>query len=292
LSFASSTSSTSSIPYNKPDRWVSASPIALTAVCQDGFAFVATHTAPKHEPLLMPYRNDSEVSKDEEFGNFEVETDKKIQSLKYPSLPSTYRGPLRIERVDGTGTCLISAGWRTDYILLTEKCRSIIATEVAKYGKSATMEYGRILAESVALWMAQCAFSLQVRDLSCVGLLACCHSDFSANNIDESHKFGSLWLVDATGAYRARAMAIGSGATIVNSRLCKIAFHEVTKEEGVRLLLKAITEVEEDVEEDIEEQELLNEKNILQEGTYIESAVMGFECKTLRRIPYPFDQSH
>ena len=79
--------------------------------------------------------------------------------------------------------------------------------------------------------------------MSCVSLLA-----FSGDK-DSGSSGGYLWLIDATGAYRVRAHAIGGGglsptggqASIVNEQLSKLDFSALTKEQGIRELLKIIS---------------------------------------------------
>jgi len=161
---SSSSSPKKQTSLHQPDRWVSASPLAITALCKDGFAFLAAHTAVAQEPLLLPQcdekdeKNFSQISEKVEKDSHEAE---KEQKMRYASLPPSFCGPFRIERLDGEGSCLVSAGWRTDCSLLAEKCRSLIASEVSLYGEG-VKDHGRVLAESTALWMAQCAFSNNV----------------------------------------------------------------------------------------------------------------------------------
>jgi hypothetical protein len=51
-----------------------------------------------------------------------------------------------------------------------------------------------------------------------------------------------LWLVDATGAYRVRAHAIGWGAKTINERLRRIDSSILTREQCVLRLLQTIVE--------------------------------------------------
>merc|ERR1712071_561281 len=161
--------------------------------------------------------------------------------------------------------------------------------DMARYGSesgSSASDGGRVLADEAALWMAQCAFSGRVRALSCVGLLACCHTEQTL--LSNHNQSGSLWLVDATGAYQVRALAIGNGASFINKQLCNIAFHEVSKEEGVQLLIKAISSSLEDdtlsIQDDGHDDDI---KWNPPEGSYRESGVVDFKSQSLKRIRDP-----
>jgi hypothetical protein len=85
----------------------------------------------------------------------------------------------------------------------------------------------------------------QQRALSCVGLLA-------TGGRQEGDDCG-LWLVDATGAYRVRAHAVGLGAKTINERLRRIDFSSLTRNQGALRLLETI--VEEPKEEDASSKE-------------------------------------
>lgn len=80
-----------------------------------------------------------------------------------------------------------------------------------------------------------------MRALSCVGLLA------ASSGGDGG---GSLWLIDATGAYRVRALACGGGkvegeqymvAHLVNKKLQETDFDTMTAREGVAHMLRILT---------------------------------------------------
>ena len=53
---------------------------------------------------------------------------------------------------------------------------------------------------------------------------------------------GSLYLIDATGAHRVRAHAIGNGSTALHKRLAFVNFDNVSCHEGLRILLRLIAE--------------------------------------------------
>ena len=236
-------------PFNKPDKFVDASPLAVAAACRDGVAILALHTAPSHEPLLMQGKlgsinSDTNVDQCAEEGDiapnddntaFEATAD---NSQSHPlDLPGSYRGPFRIDIIDGLGTALICAGWRTDCTSLAEKCRSVASEDAALFqgmyiGGSLDIDHGQQIADAATIWMAQCAFSDRVRSLSCVGLLASCGAVGR----------GYLWLVDGTGAYRTRAHAVGNGSNLINRKLVSTDFSVMTKEEGAKRLLKFVAE--------------------------------------------------
>ena len=146
---------------NECDRWVSASPIAIAALCEDGFAMVAAHTNHLDEPLLVRNQN--------------MDDEKDL----YSSLPDDYRGPFRIDRIDGEGSCLITAGWKTDCTSLASKCRSIAASELSRYGKNEILDISEgnipVIAQRAALWLSQCCFSSNVSYGNVATLFYCVH---------------------------------------------------------------------------------------------------------------------
>ena len=115
-----------------------------------------------------------------------------------------------------------------------------------------------------------------MRALSCIGLLTCIHSSNDEGN-DKSSNCGSLWLIDNTGSYPVRALAIGNGSSAYNEKLCHIPFHTVSKEEGLKILIQLlIYQYKEDENKDI--------KSSLLEGSFLETAVIGFDTKTMKRV--------
>lgn len=146
----------------KPNHFVMAAPLVVAAVCKDGVAIVATHTASSKEPLLM-----DETFIENAVENFTAEdsfmsnSSESTQNAPLPlDLPLSFRGPFRIQTIDGFGTTLACAGWRTDGEMLASKCRSLAASELDRFGEPTNgFEYGRFLAEEASSWMAQCAVS-------------------------------------------------------------------------------------------------------------------------------------
>ena len=71
----------------------------------------------------------------------------------------------------------------------------------------------------------------QVRTLGCASLLASC-----CNN--------QLWLIDATGAYRVRAHALGNiheDGDNLNQKLCEYDFASLSCREGLQILREMVT---------------------------------------------------
>jgi hypothetical protein len=148
----------------KPDPFVMAAPLVVAAVCKDGVAIVATHTASSKEPLLM-----DETIVENSLENVTAEdsaTSNSSDSTQAPlplDLPLSFRGPFRIQTIDGFGTTLAFAGWRTDGEMLASRCRSLAASELDRFGEPTNgVEYGRFLAEEASSWMARCAVSENV----------------------------------------------------------------------------------------------------------------------------------
>lgn len=109
--------------------------------------------------------------------------------------------------------------------------------------------YGRRIAEGLSYYLSKCEFSDGVRSLSTVGLLACGgtrvpEEDDRSNGqyVNVKGRGGSLYLIDATGAHRVRAHAIGNGSTALHKRLAFVNFDNVSCHEGLRILLRLIAE--------------------------------------------------
>lgn len=236
------------------DAYVAASPLSVAAVCSDGIALVSLHFG------LELKNDDGSQSSSQKDGD-------ELQKV-FNDLPISSRGPLRIEPIYDNGastnsmtsTCslrsppslaLLTAGWRTDGMALSDAARELMMEETSLYclplsvtmgisnddGDAAIANngqpsyYGRRVADGLSYYMAKCAFSEGVRSLSTIGLLACNNS-----------AGGCLYLVDATGSYNVRAHAIGNGASTIHKRLVFVNFEAMTCLEGTRMLLQIIAE--------------------------------------------------
>ena len=189
---------------------------------------------------------------DQQYHSTQTQTSKQPQSLLKPLPP-----PM----------ALLTAGWRTDGMALANAARELIAEERMLYclpylampdGNSvpdssesqanrlladtatkptvaAIPYYGRRIAEGLSYYMAKCDFSESVRSLSTVGMLT-----VGSNNIDG---MGSIFLIDATGAYRVRAHAIGDGAFELNQKMGYIDFSQMSCHDGLKVLMRLIAEV-------------------------------------------------
>jgi hypothetical protein len=148
---------------------VASAPLIVAAVCKDGVAIVATHTAPLSEPLLMDEANinHDEDENNEETNDKDSNDDDESSSSKTTKLPRdiplSFRGPFRIQSVDGFGTTLSCAGWRTDGEQLASAFRSLATLEADRFGAPIhALEYGHFLAQEASTWMAHCAVSNSV----------------------------------------------------------------------------------------------------------------------------------
>lgn len=238
------------------DAYVSASPLSVAAVCGDGVALISLHFGLDLKDGVDDTTQKSRL-KEESNELFEA----------FHDLPLSSRGPLRIEPIHDNGattnsmmsTCslrtppslaLLTAGWRTDGMALSDAARELMVEETSLYclPLSVTMgtsvdngdstisngqisHYGRRIAGGLSYYMAKCAFSEGVRSLSTIGLLACNNSSG-----------GCLYLIDATGSYSVRAHAIGNGASAIHKRLVFIDFEAMTCLDGLRTLLQIIAE--------------------------------------------------
>ena len=252
---------------SKPDPWVEAAPLILGAVCRNGVALLAIHPT-------QALQNDENKTNEENGRNNHDEDD----------WTDTYRDTARIHQIDSQGTALLCSGWRTDGEWLAETCRSISRDEVRSFGAPSSP----ILAEDASLWMAHCTASDTVRPLSVVGLLASMSlasssSDPTTNGTRECF----LHLVDATGAYRVRAHAVGFGAKTVNARLRAIRFDTMSADEGIDRLVQVLLASNDEREEP--EGGGGNDKwQPLKNSTRVELAIVDAERKCLRRIRQPY----
>jgi hypothetical protein len=157
----------------KPDKFVASAPIIVAAVCKDGIVIVATHISSLTEPLLMDESSDDKDDKqgtnDEATGTDDEDdsllSDTATSLNKLPKdIPLSFKGPFRIQSIDGFGSTLVCAGWRTDGEQLGEKFRSLAMMESSQFGEPFhAHEYGHHLVQEAAAWMAKCAVFENVR---------------------------------------------------------------------------------------------------------------------------------
>lgn len=159
----------------KPDKFVASAPLIVAAVCQNGVVIIATHTSVLTEPLLMEESQDGNDTQEQGAAPISESSDNSNDDdtssiTKLPKdVPLSFRGPFRIQSIDGFGSTLVCAGWRTDGEHLAEKFRSLATAEANQFGEpSNAHEYGRFLAEEASTWMAKCAVYESVRPFSLV----------------------------------------------------------------------------------------------------------------------------
>lgn len=227
------------------DPFVTSAPLIVGAICSDGVALIALHTSFADEPLLLDADEPLLESEDDTQGTSDIQVDNSATkkssngTISIGDVPRSYRGPFRISAVDGFGTGMVCAGWRSHGQLMVDYCRDLAKEELQVFGPprmttTYCQEYGRYLAQQTSAWMAYSAI-LRKNAWSCVGLLATVSPTTEA-----APSTGWLWLVDATGAYRIRAHAVGGGglAGIVNHYLAQrpIMSAEQTMREVLDLL--------------------------------------------------------
>jgi 20S proteasome alpha/beta subunit len=134
-------------------------------------------------------------------------------------------GPVRVEQIDEYAV-LLNAGWRVDGAVLAENAREICSRDSATYGTPfRDREYGTRLGYGLVDYLVECHVKNSSRSLATVGLLA--------TNACENE----LYLVDVTGLYPCRAIAIGSHSEQINRFLASVDFRQVSVEEGSEILL-------------------------------------------------------
>ena len=147
---------------NAPNRFVSAAPLVIAAVCEDGVALVAFHLTTADNSLL-----------------FEETKQSNTEEPHIRDLSDRHLGALRIMPLDDEGTALVCVGWRTDCNIFASQCRSIAARERDQYGTRILLDgesietrrirsfsFGHFLANEAFKWMAQCHYSENVRIVS------------------------------------------------------------------------------------------------------------------------------
>lgn len=132
------------------DPYVAASPLSVAAVCRDGIALVSLHYNIDQERLTSHVADRDEagskssldlISADSESVEHN-ESEERLSSLaKFCDLPLSSRGPFRIEPIyenqNGPTSpppmALLTAGWRTDGMVLADAARELIMEEVRLY---------------------------------------------------------------------------------------------------------------------------------------------------------------
>ncbi|KAG7362939.1 proteasome subunit [Nitzschia inconspicua] len=197
-----------------PDLFVAAAPLIVGVVCQDAVLLLAVHTSfadANDESILLFADGELVEAVDDDTSTSSSSQQQQEQQRPrrhYPfiDLPRSYRGPFRIYPLENAA--VVCAGWRTDGECLAEYLQSLDRQEIQLFGDDTTSsvaDHGSFLANQASLRMASQCLSAGRRPWSTVGLLA-----------SSSNKKGELWLVDATGAYRVRAHAVGNMAGPVN----------------------------------------------------------------------------
>ena len=211
---------------------------------------------------------------------------------------------------------MLTAGWRTDGMTLASAARELIAEERMLYcppnlalshgfasddvstnindqsmlltgnavkqnsdtgrvNTSTIPYYGRRVAEGLSYYLAKCVFSEGTRSLSTVGMLA-----VGSNSAIDG--VSSIFLIDATGAYRVRAHAIGANAFMLNEKMGYIDFSNMNCDEGLKALLSLLVESEKrntNIESTVSKQDKMEnthltsdpEKSIVATSAYIGS---------------------
>lgn len=263
LSSSTTASSKPGATPGKLDPFVTSAPLIVGAVCSDGVALLALHTSFADEPLLLDADETRQESDEDAKETSAAQVDRNLTNttsfnatISITDVPRSYRGPFRVHVIDGFGTGMVCAGWRSHGQLMVDYCRDLAKEELQVFGPprmttTYCQEYGRYLAQQTSAWMAYSAI-LRKHPWSCVGLLATC------SPTTEDHS-GCLWLVDATGAYRIRAHAIGGGglAGIVNHYLAQRPI--LSAEETLREILDLLAQ----------------QTTLLPSGTRAELAIIG-----------------
>ena len=185
-----------------PDPFVEMSPLVIGVVCSDGVLLLALHSVfseDNDESSLLLSSEEYSNPRGGQYKNPCTTFSQEVFDQQPPvDLPESFRGPFRIHSL-AEKTAMVCAGWRTDGTFLVDHLRSMEQTESAVFGNT-----NQILVDRASLFLARSMVSQGKRPLSCASLLA---SD------------SNLWVVDATGAYAARAHALGSGSQIFNKIL-------------------------------------------------------------------------
>jgi len=141
-------------------------------------------------------------------------------------------GPIRVEQLDHNAV-LLNSGWRVDGHILAEKGKELCEQDSTLYGIQKDRDYGQRLGWGLVNHLVECHVKESTRSLSTAALLA-------------TNAHGSeLYLVDTTGLYKCRAMAIGSHAKEINACLANFDFCDMNVEDGVHKLLQILRDCRE-----------------------------------------------
>lgn len=234
------------------DPFVSSAPLIVATECSDGIALLALHTSFAEQPLLLDLdelpaspdvdNNGTSLVDETNIVTQNITNTTITTKVDLQDIPRSYRGPFRIHLIDGFGTSMVCAGWRSHTQLMVDYCRDLAKEELQIYGPprmslTHCQEYGNYLAQQTSLWLAYTGVMKRHR-WSCVGLLATCSSD---HMVEGTRDPGCLWLVDKTGAFRVRAHAVGGGplAGLVNQYLAL----EQSKNDKTRTSERALCEL-------------------------------------------------
>ena len=106
-------------------------------------------------------------------------------------------GPIRIEQLDHNAV-LLNSGWRVDGHVLVDKGRDLCDQDSTLYGYQKDKDYAKRLGWGLVDRLVECHVKDSTRSLATAGLLA--------TNLHG----GELYLVNTTGFYPCRALAIKS----------------------------------------------------------------------------------
>jgi 20S proteasome alpha/beta subunit len=176
------------------------SPPCLAAKCKDGIALLSIHV---HENSL-------------------------VQTSQSNDLLLDNVGPARIEQIDQQ-CVILNSGWRVDGRALADKGREICKQYKQLYGEEKGDDFGSHIGWGLVNYLVECHVQESVRSLSTCGLLATCH----ANR-------GDLFLVDFSGLYPCRALAIGAHSKDIYKLLAKVNFNSLTVQDGADELLQIV----------------------------------------------------
>lgn len=206
LSFVHSKQSPVAYPFNSPNKYIQSSPPCLAVKCKDGIAFVAIH--------IREYDSTSETYSDELL----------LENI----------GPARVEQIDDNAL-LLPVGWRVDGHELADKGKEICAEESTLFGVAKNRDFAERLGWGLVNYLARCHVQESTRSLATAGLLA-------VKSVDD---LLGLYLVDTTGLYQCRALAIGCHSNQINNLLLEMDFADDMVDKGAETLLQLLRDCQE-----------------------------------------------